>query len=407
MRYRLLPVAFLFPAVVLAGDWPGWRGPNGSGLSPETNLPTKWSATDNVRWKTPLQGAGVSTPIVSKDHVFLTASEGRNDRLLVLAFDRRSGKSLWTTRFFGSAQPEGFFAPGGMAVPTPATDGQRLYALFGTGDLVCLDFDGKPLWIRSLAEEYGPFRNRWGMGASPILVGDLLVVLVDHYAPSYLLAVEAKTGKTRWKTSRDANVNWSSPAAVTVNGKTQLVVSGSFRINSYDAATGAELWKTDGMQEQCIPTPVADGGIVYSVSGRKGMTMAIKLDGAKGDLSEKNIVWQSNRGAPYVPSALCFGGQYYLVDDEGFGTCFDAATGKELWRERIGGRFHASPVAGDGKLYCTNLQGVTAVVKAGPKFELLAKNNLGETIVASPAISQGALFIRGEKHLYCIEEGKK
>src|SRR5262249_19835908 len=150
---------------------------------------------------------------------------------------------------------------------------------------------------------------------------------------------------TRWKTNRDANVNWSSPAAVIVNGKTQLVVSGTFKLKAYNALDGKEIWQTDGMMEQCIPTPVADGGMLYAVSGRKGMTLAIKLDGAAGVLAAKNIAWQSQRGAPYVPSPLCFGGQYYLVDDEGFGTCFDAASGKELWRERIGGRFHASPVA--------------------------------------------------------------
>jgi outer membrane protein assembly factor BamB len=406
MRYRFLALGLLLCAPALAADWPGWRGPSATGVSPETNLPTHWSATENVRWKTPLPGAGVSTPVVWKDHVFLTASEGRNDRLLMLAFDRRTGKALWQATFFGSAQPEGYFAPGGMAVPTPATDGKYVYALFGTGDLVCLDFDGKPMWIRSLAEEYGPFRNRWGMGASPILAGDLLAVLVDHFGPSYLLGIEARTGVTRWKTPRDATVNWSSPLAVTRNGQTQLVVSGTFQLRSYAAADGKELWRTHGMMQQCIPTPVADGGILYAVSGRKGVTLAIRLDGARGTLSGKNIVWQSNRGAPFVPSPLCFGGQYYLIDDEGFGSCLDAATGAELWRERIGGRYHASPVAGDGKLYYTNLQGVVTVVKAGPKFEVLARNSLGESVVASPAIAQGQLFIRGEKHLYCIGPGE-
>src|SRR5262249_46936378 len=148
MRLHALLVLTLIPTTTFAGDWPGWRGPTGTGVSPENQLPLHWSATENVRWQVPLTGAGVSTPIVAKDHVFLTASDGRNDRLLLLAFDRRTGKSLWTSRFFGSAQPEGFFAPGGMAVPTPATDGQRVFALFGTGDLVCLDFDGKPVWIR-------------------------------------------------------------------------------------------------------------------------------------------------------------------------------------------------------------------------------------------------------------------
>jgi outer membrane protein assembly factor BamB len=172
-------------------------------------------------------------------------------------------------------------------------------------------------------------------------------------------------------------------------------VTGSYKVKGYDAATGAELWTTEGMRDECIPTPVGDNGLVYAVSGRKGQTLAIRLDGARGELSAKHFAWQSTRGAPYVPSGLCFGGHYYLVDDEGFATCLDAATGKEIWRERLGGRFHASPVSGDGKIYYANMAGVVFVARAGPKFELLAKNNLGETIVASPAIAHGQIFIRG------------
>src|SRR5262249_44681001 len=172
---------------------------------------------------------GVSTPVVWGDRIFLTASDGRlNDQLHVQCLHRADGRTMWQSQFFGSAQPEGQFAPGGMAVPTPATDGQRVYALFGTGDLVCLDFNGKPVWIRSLAQEYGPFRNRWGMGASPILVGDLLVVLVDHWGQSYLLGVDAKTGANRWKTDRDASVNWSSPVAVKTKDRDHVVVVGAY-----------------------------------------------------------------------------------------------------------------------------------------------------------------------------------
>jgi outer membrane protein assembly factor BamB len=292
-----------------------------------------------------------------------------------------------------------------MAVPTPATDGKHVFALFGTGDLVCLDFDGKPAWLRSLAQEYGPFRNRWGMGASPILVGDLLVVLVDHWGQSYLLGVDAKTGATRWKTNRDASVNWSSPVAVKTKDRTHLVVIGTHQVKGYDAADGAELWKVGGMTMQCIPSPVAEGNIVYAVSGRKGNTVAIRLDGARGEI-EKNVVWSYSRGAPFVPSGLVYAGHYYMVDDEGFGTCLDAATGTEVWRERMGGRYQASLVAGDGKVYFTNLDGVVVVIKAGAEFAVLAKNALGEAVVASPAISNGQIFLRGEKHLYCIE-GKK
>src|SRR5262245_21941580 len=195
-----------------AGNWPGFRGPEGNGLSREKGLPVRWSKTDNVRWKVALQGAGVSTPVVWGDRVFLTASDGRlNDRLHVVCYRRGDGRELWHARFFGSALPEGQFPPGGMAVPTPATDGRRLYALFGTGDLVCLDLEGRPVWVRSLAAEYGPFRNRWGMAASPLLVNDLLVIQVDHWGRSYLLGVDAGTGANRWKTDRDASVNWTSP----------------------------------------------------------------------------------------------------------------------------------------------------------------------------------------------------
>ena len=170
---------------------------------------------------------------------------------------------------FGSA-PTDMFAPGGMAVPTPLTDGKRLFALFGTADLACLDLDGKPVWIRSLAEEYGPFRNRWGMAASPILVGDLVVVLVDHYSQSYILGIDAGTGATRWRTLRDTAVNWTSPLAVQVKGQTQIVTIGTYSVKSYDASDGSELWSVEGMQMQCIPSPSIDGDVLYAVSGRKG-----------------------------------------------------------------------------------------------------------------------------------------
>src|SRR5262249_40402000 len=193
------PLCVRFVSVVgFAADWPGWRGPGGDGVTAEKHLPVAWSATANVRWKARLHGAGVSSPVVWGDRVFLTASDGRrDDRLHVTCYHRADGRLLWHTRLFGSA-PTDQFPPGGMAVPTPAADGPRLFTLFGTGDLVCLDFDGRPVWVRSLAEEYGPFRNRWGMGSSPVLVGDLLVVQVDHWSQSYLLGVDARTGANRW-----------------------------------------------------------------------------------------------------------------------------------------------------------------------------------------------------------------
>jgi len=407
MKQRLLTILtlLLLHSALTAEDWPGWRGPQHNGVSSEKGLPARWSATENVRWKAKLPGAGVSAPIVWGERVFLTASDGRqNDRLHLLCFHRDDGRELWHVRFFGSAVSEGQFAPGGMAVPTPATDGKHVFALFGTGDLVCVDFDGRPVWVRSLAQEYGPFRNRWGMAASPVLVGDLLVVQVDHSGPSYLLGVEAATGANRWRTLRDGAVNWSSPLPVRVGKKTQLVTTGTYALRSYDADSGAELWRAEGlMQMQCIPTPVAYGGRVFAVGGRDFTTLSLRLEESGGDLAKTHVAWKLRSGGANIPSPLVLDGLFYYVEDNGFANCLKADPGERVWRERLGGsKYSASPVAGDGKLYFTSEDGKVTVVKAGPRFERLERNDVGELVVASPALSQGHVFLRGDKHLYCI-----
>lgn len=403
-RYLLLLVlAVVTPA--RAAQWPMWRGPTGDGVSPEKDLPARWGEKENVRWKVPLEGAGVSAPVVWGDRVFLTSSAGRlNDRLHLECYHRADGRLLWRARFFGSSPPEGYFPPGGMAVPTPATDGRRVFALFGTGDLVCVDLEGRPVWVRSLAQEYGPFRNRWGMAASPILAGGLLLVQVDHWGGSYLLGVDAATGANRWKTARDASVNWTSPLVVTVKGRPQVVAVGTHTVKGYDAETGPELWTVRGMQTQCIPSPVASGGRLFAVSGRDHFTVAVRLDGATGDLTRSNVLWRVRSGAAYVPSPVCVGDLYFYVEDNGWGNCLDAQTGRRAWRERMGGKHQASLVAGDGKIYFTGEGGEITVVRAGTAFEVLAKNDLGEPVVASPAIAGGRLFVRGAKHLFCIGE---
>jgi outer membrane protein assembly factor BamB len=387
----------LCPLASRADNWPGWRGPTGDGISAEKGLPVSWSPTHNVRWKVELPGAGVSAPVVWGEHVFLTASTGRlNDELHVLCHRRGDGRQLWHVRLFGTS-PTDLYPPGGMAVPTPATDGERLYTLFGTGDLVCLDFAGKPVWIRSLAQEYGPFRNRWGMSASPVLIGDRLLVQVDHWSQSYLLAADARTGATRWKKDRDAAVNWSTPLPVRVKGTPQLVVTGTRKVKGYDLRTGAELWSVGGLDNQCIPTPVAADGLVFLTSGTG--TLAVRLDGGPG---RDRVAWENKRARAFVPSPLVYEGRLYVPADQDFVTCLDVARGTKLWKERLRGSFHASPVAGDGKVYFPTKEGVVRVLRAGPVFELLGENNLGEMIVASPAIAGGALFLRGEKHLFCI-----
>ncbi|HMF17621.1 MAG TPA: PQQ-binding-like beta-propeller repeat protein [Gemmataceae bacterium] len=399
-RMLLTVLVLILSSTAGAENWPGWRGPSGMGISSETNLPVEWSKAKNVRWKVELTGAGVSTPVVWKDRVFLTASDGRlNDRLHVFCYHRADGKLLWHSKFFGTA-PTDLFAPGGMAVPTPVTDGKHLFTLFGTGDLMCLDFAGKPVWIRSLAQEYGPFRNRWGMGTSPILVGDNLIVQVDHWSQSYLLCVDAKTGANRWKTDRDSSVNWSSPLAVKFKDHEELIVLGTYRAMGYDLGTGSERWHVRGMGMQCIPSPIVEGNRLVAASGEN--TMAIKLDGKSGNLTDSNVLWINKKAAAYLPSPVLYKGLVYIAGDRGINTCLDAAKGTVVWKKRLGDQYYASPVAGDGKVYFPSKEGIVYVVKAGPQYEVLAKNDMGEGIVASLAISDGQIFLRGEKHLFCI-----
>lgn len=399
-RTIALLILFAIQLPARADNWPQWRGPDNRGISAEKNLPLSWSKDKGVRWKVALEGAGVSQPIVWNERVILTASDGRaNDRLHVYCYHRDDGKLLWHTRLFGSA-PTDLYPLGGMAVPTPATDGKLIFVLFGTGELAALDMTGKPAWIRSLAEEYGPFRNRWGMGTSPILVGDTLYVQVDHWSQSYLLAVDAKTGANRWKADRPGSVNWTSPLAVKVKGRTEIVTFGTNFARSYDADKGTELWRVDGMHFQCIPSPVVFEDLVLACSGEN--TMAIKLDGKKGDLTKSNVVWKNKKANAFLPSPLLHGDYLYLPADKTFVTCFDARTGTAVWKERLGDQFHGSPVGAGDRVYIATKEGNVKVLRAGPSFELLADNAMGETIVASPAFANGRIYLRGEKHLYCI-----
>ena len=399
-RFLATTLVLLTAQSAHAENWPGWRGPGNRGVSSETDVPLTWSKDQNVRWKVAVPGAGVSQPVVWDDRIFLTASDGRlNDRLHVLCYHRKDGKLLWHTRLFGSA-PTDLFAPGGMAVPTPATDGKAVCVLFGTGELAALDFAGKPIWIRSLAEEYGPFRNRWGMGSSPILAKGTLYVQVDHWSQSYLLAVDPKTGANKWKADRPGAVNWSSPLVVDVKGRTEVITFGTFHVRSYDADTGSELWRVDGMHQQCIPSPVVMGDLLIACSGEN--TMAIRLTGDTGDLSKSHVSWKSKKVSAFLPSPLLYEGLIYVPADREFVTCVDAKTGKQVWKERVGRDFYACPVAAAGRVYFTAREGVVKVVRTGREFEVLAENDMGEPIVASPAISSGQIFLRGEKNLFCI-----
>ncbi|MFO0844337.1 MAG: PQQ-binding-like beta-propeller repeat protein [Gemmataceae bacterium] len=394
-------LVFLFALPAAADDWPGWRGPNRDGVSAEKRFPTRWSATENVRWKAAVPGLGVSAPIVCGDRVFLTSSGGKaGEELYLLGYDRADGRELWRRRMFGSELSDGQYAPGAMAVPTPTTDGKRVFALYGTGDLVCVDTDGRPVWIRSLAGEYGAFRNRWGMASSPLLIDGLLVVQVDHWTGSYLLGVDAATGKNRWKTPRGVGVNWTSPVVAGAGKDKVIVAVGTNTVKGYDPATGQELWALPGQLPQSIPTPVVRGDRMWVQSGQGFTSLCLRL-GADGKAAPSKEWTAPSKGAE-IPSPLVLGDYYYYAEDSGFVACLRADTGEPVWRRRLPAKVHASPVAAGDTLYLTTMSGAVTVLRAGPEYKLLARNELGEALVASPALANGCIFLRGEKHLYCI-----
>lgn len=388
-----------------AENWPGWRGAQRTGVSAETNLPKQWSATEGVLWKTPTPGSGSSNPIVWEDQVLITSSDGaRQEDLHVMSFNLNDGQQRWHARLWGTSPTLYFAGKSSMATPTPVTDGEHVFAFFGTGDVFCLDMQGKLVWHRSLAAEYGAFENRFAASSSPLVYEDMLILQCDHYGASYALAIDKLTGANRWKTDRpECWLSWSSPqlAPVESEGRHELLLSGSHKLDALDPRTGQRLWTLRGMSRECIPTPVLGDGLIYAVSGPNAQTFCIR-PGGKGDVTETHVVWSSPRGAPFVPSGILVGQQYYLVDDKGVGTCLDAATGKVVWRKRFGGAFTASPVAGDGKIYFCDEAGNTIVAQAGPAYEELSRNAIDEPIYASPAISQGRIFLRTASHLMAI-----
>ncbi len=397
--------------VAHAENWAGWRGPNRNGVSSETGIATNWSATDGVLWKAAVPGSGISNPIIWNDRVFLTASDGKNlSNLHVICLSRDTGEKLWHLQFWGTAPTRYHNNKSSMASPSPVTDGKHIYAFFGTGDVFCMTKDGQLVWQRSLASEYGVFENRFAASSSPLLFRDSLLLQVDHYGDSYLISLETSTGANRWKTDRPGYwLSWASPQLVKVPGDDQFefVVSGSQRLEGYDPVNGKKLWTVGGMRRECIPTPLLKDGLIYAVSGPKGPTMAIK-PGGRGDVSKTHVVWSNSRGAPFVPSAILAGGRYYLIDDQGIGTCLNVETGESIWQKRFPGRFTASPIAAEGNIYFIDESGTTTVVDASAnEYREVAKNPLGEPVFASPAISQGRLFIRTTRHLFCIGKAAK
>jgi len=389
-----------------AENWPAWRGLQQNGVSREASLPSNWSPQTGVSWKISLPGNGTSCPIVWDDQVIVTATSGRDHRELhVLSFHLSDGKARWQRTISGHATPlfTQFPPLRGHAMPSPATDGKHVIALFTTGELAAFDLNGEPLWFRSLQESDGEIDNDYGLAASPVIVDDLVVVQVDHSRESYLLAVDIDSGRTEWKQPRTAiRENWTTPVIVSQANSKILLCAGSHQLAAFDARTGRSGWVSGGLARLCCPMPIPVGDRVVLTSGPGGSVQCLQLS---GDLmTPPSQQWQSIKGAGFVPSAICVNGLYYYANDRGILSCHDLTSGEELWTQRLIGAFRGSPVASGNGIYFTSIDGETTVIKPARTFERIGSGTLGVPVSASPAISQGRILFRTEKHLVCIGE---
>jgi outer membrane protein assembly factor BamB len=404
-----------------AENWPGWRGPRGDGTSRETKLPTSWNGKtgENIHWKVEIPGGGHSSPVVWEDRIFLATCLPESEERMLLCLDRKTGETLWR-KMVVKSKLETKHNLNSHASSTPATDGKIVVVAFlkidghtvpapnvgaprpiTPGDVIvaAYDLEGKPKWEANL----GPFISAHGFCSNPVLFEDLVIVNGDHDGESYLFALDRETGNIRWKDKRDHGIrSYATPIIRNLDGRLQMVLSGSESVISYDPRTGKRHWTMDGPTEQFVASMVDDGKRFFVTAGFPDHhILAINPDGS-GNITESHIAWRTTRGAAYVPSPVVSGKYLVVVADNGIASCFDSATGETQWMTRVGPRFSASLVAADGLVYLTSDQGVTTVIKPGAELEKVAENELGEIISTSPAIGQGQIFLRGQDHLFCI-----
>lgn len=422
-----------------ADNWPHWRGPLASGVSTETGLPSRWSNTEGIAWRSPIRGLGVSSPIVWGNRVFVTSQLGtgasrQGPRLaqgaeaassgerslgagaaaatpaaegisfLVTAFDRVSGAKVWESAIKAEGTMPSVHDKHNLASSSPVTDGERVYAWFGTGQIVALDMTGKTIWSKNLGTQYSPFEINWGHGSSPTVHKGQLLLICYHDKASYLLSLDAATGAVRWKADQPSGItSYSTPLVVeTAGGQAEVIVNSSTGVAGHSAATGQALWRFDEANRFPVPMPAAHDGVIYTSRGyRSSPFMAIR-PGGRGDIAASHVVWRVPSGAPYISSLVHYNGLIYMVGDVGVLTVTDARTGERVHQERIGGVYTASPVAADGKVYLVSEDGETIVLAAGRTPTIISRNRIDARQLASPAISGGRLFIRSDDMLFAI-----
>ena len=400
-RASAVMAALLISTLPLCAQWPEFRGPTGQGHSTERNLPLVWNETKNVAWKVPVAGRGWSSPVVADGRVWLTtAVSNRGTSLRALAFDADTGRALADVEVFRMSRGDLLNAKNSHASPTPIVEGDRVYVHFGAEGTAALTTAGDIVWKTRF-----PYESQHGNGGSPILYGDLLIFSCDGSNDAFVVALDKRTGKVKWRTPRRQPFDqaYTTPLAIRVGDRDQIVSIGAYRAGSYDPQSGKEIWRVsyaDGFSN--VPRPVYGHGLVYIATGFQQPTLlAVRADGS-GDVTKTHVAWTLRRGAPFTPSPLLVGDLLFVVNDAGIAQCLDANTGEPYWIQRLGGEYSASPVLADGRIYFLSESGMTTVVAPERVFRRLASNQIDGGTLASIAVANGSIFIRSESHLYRI-----
>lgn len=396
-----ISIADVHPQPDAASQWYRFRGPTGQGQALGKKLPPlRWSANENIRWKSRLPGVGNSSPILWNDAIYLGVSTPDGKRRGLVCLDRATGQIRWQDSLAVDPLEQSVREENGFASATPICDGEQVYAFFGNGGLLATSLKGERRWLTSL----GKFDGMHGPGCSPILHGDLVLLVQDqNKGASVTVGLDRQTGAIRWRRDRPTAMGWCTPVVLRIGARDEMIFASNKRLYSLDPASGRDLWSIDGPTEEPVPSVIFGHGMIYSTSGRNGPTLAVRPGDASANVNDR-VAWTSLRGGPHVPGPILLGDYLYLVNDRGILTCLEAKTGKTIYQNRLEGKFYASPASAGKHLFLTNEAGDTFVVEAGPKFKKVGVNSLGETVRASLAIVDGEIFARGQQTLFCIAD---